>query len=187
MVATPTSEIACKARTGASWSSGVCTLASAASNPSAAVDPCVGLSEKDAQSKGCTFKKISTGEDPDAYDISGPTGQSAATAAGKLCGKGMRATLVSVPLGCRGTNNPGEEFNPIIDVLFAIVRFLSAGVGIALIVGLTIAGIQYTVSRGDPNNTAKAIERIRSVFIALFVYIFAYAFLNFIIPGGLLS
>ncbi len=95
-------------------------------------------------------------------------------------GQGNKAVHTSINIGCKGVGNP------IIDALFAIIRFLSAGVGLAVIASIIVAGIMYTGSRGDPGATAKAITRIRSSLIALVIFIFAYAFLNYIVPGQFL-
>jgi len=100
---------------------------------------------------------------------------------------------ISIDIGCVGekcAKNPSPaicstSINPIVDALYAILRFLSAGVGLVIVVSIVIAGIQFTASRGDPNGTAKAIERIRSTVFALLLYLFAFALLNFLIPGGL--
>jgi hypothetical protein len=68
--------------------------------------------------------------------------------------------------------------------MFAIIRFLSAGVGLVIVASLIVGGIQYIVSRGDPNATSMAVKRLVSSVVALIVFIFAYAILNFVIPGG---
>ncbi len=98
---------------------------------------------------------------------------------GDECGAPGDAVKVSINVGCRG------QGNPIVDMLFAFIRFLSAGVGIVVIGSIVVAGIQYTTSQGDPNATAKALGRINSSGIALLIYIFAAALLNFIIPAGI--
>ena len=105
-------------------------------------------------------------------------------AAAHACGSGTNGNssyTPSIELGCQGKGNPIE------DLLFAIIRFLSTGVGLVIIASLIVAGIQYTTSRGDPGATAKAIGRIRSNMVALLVFVFAYAILNYVIPGQLLT
>lgn len=84
----------------------------------------------------------------------------------------------SISFGCK------TQGSPIADLLFAIIRFLSNGVGILVVLSIVIAGIQYIGSRGEPQGTAQAIARIRSSLIALVIYIFAYAILNYLIPVG---
>lgn len=88
---------------------------------------------------------------------------------------------LSIDIGCKGIGNP------ILDALFAIIRFLTLGVGLVLIGSMIVAGIQYTASRGDPQATAKAIGRMTSNVTALLLFIFTYAILNWVVPAGLLK
>lgn len=87
----------------------------------------------------------------------------------------------SIDIGCKGKGNP------IMDALFGIIRFLSDGVGLVVIGSIIVGGIQFSGSRGDPQSTAMAINRIRSSLFALLIYIFAYAMLNYLIPGAVLQ
>lgn len=92
-----------------------------------------------------------------------------------------QAIATSINIGCKG------QGNAIMDLMFAIIRFLSNGAGLVIIGSLVLGGIQYTISRGDPQGTATAINRIRSVMFALLLFIFSYAILNYLIPGQLLK
>lgn len=96
------------------------------------------------------------------------------------CGSGDGIKL-SINIGCQGKGNA------IADAAFAIIRVLSAGVGLVIVGSIVVGGIQYSASRGDPQATALAIGRIRSSLLALMIFIFAYAILNFIIPNGFLN
>ena len=96
----------------------------------------------------------------------------------KCCGEGGNAVETSIDLGCTG------QGNPILDMLFAAIRFLSAGVGIVVVFSTILAGIQYTTSRDNPESTQKAKGRLISNVVALVVFVFAYSILNFLIPGG---
>lgn len=87
----------------------------------------------------------------------------------------------AINIGCKGKGNP------ILDALFAVVRFLTLGVGLVLIASTIVAGIQYTTSRGDPQATAKALGRITSTVGALLFFIFIYAILNWVVPNGILK
>ncbi len=111
------------------------------------------------------------------------SGDSAGNKGTYTCGVGASNKHVqkSINFGCKG------EGNPILDLTFAIIRFLSTGVGIVLVGSMIWAGIQYTSSRGDPSATAKAIGRIRSNVIALLIFIFAFAILNYVVPGVFLT
>ncbi len=95
------------------------------------------------------------------------------------CGSASQKVNVSIDIGCH------HKGNPIVDVVFAIIRLLSIGVGIVVVLMVVIAGIQYSASQGDPNATAKAIARVRNALIGLLLYIFMYALLNWIIPAGI--
>jgi hypothetical protein len=84
----------------------------------------------------------------------------------------------TIDLGCSTTGNP------ISDLFFAIVRLLADGVGL-IIVGSTIfAGIQFATARDNPEAAQKARGRIQSNIFALIMYLFAFALINFLVPGG---
>lgn len=85
----------------------------------------------------------------------------------------------SLDLGCRGSGNA------ISQLLFAIIRFLSVGVGLVVIGSVIMAGIQYTSSQGNPQATAAAQKRIAATVGALLLYILTFAILNWLVPGGL--
>jgi hypothetical protein len=99
--------------------------------------------------------------------------------AADTCGGGTNESSVktAIDIGCRGNGNP------IVDMLFAIIRFLSLGVGLVVVASIVVAGIQYSTSQGDPQMAAKAKKRIQSALTALIVFIFAYAILNYIVPS----
>ena len=68
-----------------------------------------------------------------------------------------------------------------------VINLLSGMVALVVIGSIIAGGIQYSASAGDPQKTAKAKARITNSILAFLAYIFLYAFLQFIIPGGLLS
>jgi hypothetical protein len=76
--------------------------------------------------------------------------------------------------------------NPIIKDVKTLVNFLSAGVGIVVVGSIIFAGIQYIVAGNNPNAVGAAKKRIQDTLIALLAFFFIYAFLDFLIPGGLL-
>jgi len=67
-----------------------------------------------------------------------------------------------------------------------LVNLLAALVGVAVVISIVVGGIQYSNSGGDPQAVSAAKNRIRNAIIALLTFIFLYALLNFLIPGGLL-
>lgn len=106
-----------------------------------------------------------------------PSGGGGGTA--ETCGDSP-AVGISIKIGCRGKGNP------VADMAFAVIRVLSAGVGLVVVGSIVVGGIQYSASRGDPQATAMAINRIRSSVFALLIYIFGFALLNYVIPGAIL-
>ena len=111
---------------------------------------------------------------------SAPT-TAAPSAGAASCGAPDQAIQMSIDIGCK------HEGNPIMDATFAIIRFLSDGVGLVVVGSIVYAGIQFSSSKGDPQATAKAITRLRSSVIALVIFIFGYAILNYVIPTGFLK
>lgn len=103
------------------------------------------------------------------------------------CGTGEDAVQTGVNLGCKGAEieASGGQMNPVIDMLFALFRFLSAGVGLVIIGSIIVAGIQYTTSRGAPQATEAAIKRVTNSVIALLFYLLIFAIANYLVPGGM--
>jgi hypothetical protein len=120
-----------------------------------------------------------SGSSTTTYSSSGCAVNNSSTGTcGHQCGaNGQNPYTPSIDLGCKGKGNP------ILDTLFGVIHFLSDGVGLVVIGSIIVGGIQYSGSRGDPQSTAKAINRIRSSVFALLIFIFAYAAINYIIPG----
>jgi hypothetical protein len=105
----------------------------------------------------------------------------ATTFAGKVCGSGDDSYTTSIDLGCAGSGTA------MVDLAFAAIRFLSIGVGLVIVASMVYAGIQYSASRGDPNAHALAVKRIQANVIALLMFIFAFAIINYLVPGEFLK
>lgn len=89
---------------------------------------------------------------------------------------------IAFKVGCR------DDFsNPILAYLVAILRFLTYGVGIVVTMMIIIGGIQYSAAGGNAQAVGAAKMRIMNAVIALILYIFAFAILNFVVPGGLIG
>jgi hypothetical protein len=117
-------------------------------------------------------------------DITCSGGKVSGAASGQpqyCCGStSQHAVATSIDLGCQGKGSP------LADMLFAIIRILSDGVGLVVIASMVVAGIQFTSSRGDPQASAQAMKRIQSNVTALILFFFAYAILNYLVPGQVL-
>jgi hypothetical protein len=77
--------------------------------------------------------------------------------------------------------------NPIYNLLLDIINFLSAGVGLVVITMITIGGFQYMTANGNPQKTQEAMKRISNALIGLALYLFMFAILQWLIPGGFFS
>jgi hypothetical protein len=69
---------------------------------------------------------------------------------------------------------------PAIDMLAGIV-------GVVVVISLIMGGIQYSTAEGDPQKSSKAKDRISKTIIALVAFFFFYAFMQFLIPGGIFN
>lgn len=89
-----------------------------------------------------------------------------------------------INFGCLGEDGP-SGLGPIQDLIFALIRFLTIGVGIIITMSIIAAGIQYTTAEGNAEASQKAKKRIQNAVIGLAIFIFTWSALQFLIPGGL--
>ena len=80
--------------------------------------------------------------------------------------------------GTNCNNFVNTYINPAIAVLTVIV-------GVAAVASIIIAGIQYSASADDPSAVTKAKQRIFNTVLGLVFYIFLFALINYLTPGGL--
>lgn len=79
------------------------------------------------------------------------------------------------------------QANPIVNRLEEIINFLSIGVGVVVVAVIIFGGIQYMTADGSAQATAAAKSRITNALIALLAFIFTYAFLQWLVPGGVFN
>jgi hypothetical protein len=65
------------------------------------------------------------------------------------------------------------------------ITVASAMVGIFVVISIIIAGITYSTSADNSQKVSEAKQRIVTAVFVLVGYVMLYAFLNWIIPGGL--
>jgi hypothetical protein len=63
-------------------------------------------------------------------------------------------------------------------------NFVSGGVTLAIIGNIILAGIQYSTAQGDPSAVGKSKKRMRDAIIAFIMFLSLYAFIQWLIPGG---
>jgi hypothetical protein len=87
---------------------------------------------------------------------------------------------------CAGYNEKqGGGKNPIIAIALAVVGWITALVGVAVVGGIVFGGFLYTTARDNASQTQKGITIIVNSVVALIAWTFAYVVINFIVPGGL--
>ena len=75
--------------------------------------------------------------------------------------------------------------SPVVQDIQKIVDWLGAGVGIVVTAAIIMGGIQYSLAGDNTNAVSAAKQRMLNGVIALFVFLFAFAFLQWLIPGGI--
>ncbi len=80
-----------------------------------------------------------------------------------------------------------EGANGITKLLVNIVNVLSAAVGVVVVLSLVVAGIQYITSSGNPQSVEAAKNRIQASVLSFIIYIFGFALLQYLIPGGIFN
>jgi len=86
---------------------------------------------------------------------------------------------------CGGTG--GGACNDFIDkYINPFILLFSGLVGVFAVISIIMGGIQYAASADDPGAVSKAKQRIFNTIIGLVGYLFLFAFLNYLIPGGIL-
>lgn len=87
---------------------------------------------------------------------------------------------------CTDATLKPDDHCKILKYLVDFVNVLSAAVGVIVVIMIAVGGLQYSASRDNPQATAAAKQKIINALIGLLAYLFVYAFLQYIIPGGAL-
>ena len=94
------------------------------------------------------------------------------------------------PKCCEGVGlsidvNCVDADNPILAYAGGFINFLSGAVGLVVTIMLGIAGIQYMAAQGNPGQIEAARKRVSNAVIAFVTFIFMYAILQWLVPGGI--
>lgn len=106
----------------------------------------------------------------------------AVSAADNTCGN-VDTAIIS----CSQDNSGDVTTTGIWGVLLLTLNILTTLVAVAALAGLVWGAIQYTSAGGNVEQTKKAMATITNVVIGILAYGLMYAFLNFIIPGGVFN
>jgi len=174
--------------TNASSSTGTCTT-----------DPITGI-QTCLTSQGTTTSLNPTGPSSTSSQSSNCTTDPITGIQTCLTPSGSTTTLTN-PSGTSSSNNSGAtsatstgtDANACTDQNCLITRYvnpliviLGALVGIVVATSIVVAGIQYSLARDDVAKVTAAKHRIYNAVIALVTYLFLFAFLQWLVPGGIL-
>lgn len=106
---------------------------------------------------------------------------SAAPAQAATCGK-AETSIIQCSQRDNGTN---LKNNGIWGLLLLILNILTAGVGIVAVGGIIYGALLYTSARDDSGKVSKAKDLLLNVVLGLLAYAGMFAFLQWIIPGGI--
>lgn len=94
------------------------------------------------------------------------------------CGD-VETSVISCPDETRGIEGGNIWF-----ILEMIIGILTALAGVAALAGIVYGAVLYTSAGGNAEQTKKAMGIITNVVIGVIAFALMFAFLNFLIPGG---
>jgi len=131
----------------------------------------------------CTLETSSAGAKVSCTKKPSADDSDAAIASG--CGKNGNAETCTDPaLSTACTNGTANKCNVLSKIINPLIATLSVLVGIAVVIGIIWGAIQISTSAGDPQKNASGRRHITNAVIALVAYILFFAFMRWIIPGG---
>lgn len=84
-----------------------------------------------------------------------------------------------------GTNPVALKDNPIVGDLNTIVNVLAALVGVVVVGTIILGGVQFAAAGDKAERVSAAKQRIINGLTALAAFLFVYAFLQWLVPGGI--
>lgn len=137
---------------------------------------------------GSSQGAITTCSDPAAPATSTPSASSSSS--GSKCDS-LDPTCTKTDGDCRegtGDNiaNVDKDNCAIIGYIVVITNVLSALVGIVVVAMIITGGIQYSTAGSDSSKIQAAKQKITNAILALIIFIFSFAIIQWLIPGGLI-
>jgi len=81
----------------------------------------------------------------------------------------------------------GGTESPIFRLLLIVLGWVTALVVLAVVGGIVYGGFLYLSARDSTSQTQKGVVVITNSVVALIAWVFAYALINFVVPGGLFN
>jgi len=104
-----------------------------------------------------------------------------------VCPSGFRDegdTTKCLPLGSKVNEQSKLSDNPIVKNINKIVGILAGLVGVVVVGTIILGGIQYATAGDKAEAVSAAKQRIINGLIALLAFLFIFAFLQWLVPGG---
>ena len=120
-----------------------------------------------------------------AFGVGALAAQPAGAAPKQPATTGVHCAVLPQSICDQANENTGGE--AIWGLLIIILNILTAGIGVAAVIGIIIAAIIYSSAEDKADQVHKAKMMIWNIVLGLVLYIAMYAFLQFIIPGGIFS
>lgn len=103
------------------------------------------------------------------------------------CAAAANATPPSIPPGCDADSSQACNAGAcdlVSKYISPTAEILSASFGLIATISIILAAIQYSAAGGDPQKVSAAKKRLLATIVAIVAYLFLFAFLQFLIPGG---
>lgn len=103
--------------------------------------------------------------------------------AGESCCGGVVTSIISCDQKGGKSGDPSKS--GVWGLLLLGINILTAGVGVAAVAGIVIGSVMYMTAGDSPDKIKKANIFLTNVILGIIVYAAMWAFLNFLIPGGM--
>ena len=134
------------------------------------------------QATDCTQGKVWSEQEKKCIEKTTSGGGGYESVSGEVdtkCGSGYKTSIIPCP--------KGEGETAITSILIMAINILAVGVGIAAVGGVVYAAILYSSAEDKAAQVTKAKTIIFNVMLGVIAYFLMYAFLQFIIPGGVFN
>lgn len=117
--------------------------------------------------------------------VSCPPGESA-PGGGACCPSGQTHLSSDNRVCCPTNANTDGNSCLFAKYINPAIALLSACVALVVVIAIVYGGIEYITSAGDPQKAAAGKKHITGALIALLAFVLLFAFLQFMVPGGLI-
>lgn len=100
---------------------------------------------------------------------------------------GVKTAIAVGGTNCVPINGSGIQSNPIFIYITSILKVVSGLAGLATVGGFIWGGILYITARANASQVEKAKMVMVNSVIGLLMFIFMYAILQFLVPGGIFA